>query len=45
MTILFGINDINRKFYLLKQLTFMLSAKKIRNLDLKKDLPTMNIIS
>ncbi|KAL4483556.1 hypothetical protein ABPG72_016837 [Tetrahymena utriculariae] len=38
-----GLIDMLRKLYMLRQLTFMISPNKLRNLEMKKIYPTINI--
>ncbi|KAL4432700.1 hypothetical protein ABPG74_011521 [Tetrahymena malaccensis] len=42
-TIIQGIIDMKRKIYMMEQMAFMISPRKLRNIDTKKLFPTINI--
>ncbi|EAS06078.1 transmembrane protein, putative (macronuclear) [Tetrahymena thermophila SB210] len=42
-TIIQGIIDMKRKIYMMEQMAFMISPRKLRNIDAKKLFPTINI--
>ncbi|KAL4479117.1 hypothetical protein ABPG72_008947 [Tetrahymena utriculariae] len=42
-TIIQGIIDMKRKIYMMDQMAFMISPRKLRNIDVKKLFPTINI--
>jgi hypothetical protein len=43
MQILNGLHDMKRKIYLMIQLGFLISPRKIKSMDMAKIMPTINI--